>query len=98
MGLAFNAMDSHQSLWNWYFNDVITHKLELMDPSTPQGDLAHQIWNVVLEKIHDHSRIPERVVDLHCTLNVDYLELARYTAIIRPLGKLEEVSGKMKVD
>ena len=92
------AMAGNQNLWQCYFIDFITHKLKLVDPShtpqghTPQGDLAQQILHTYFEQLH-FCDMPQRVVQLHCWFNVYHLFLAQMATILRPLSKIEGVSG-----
>ena len=103
IGLAVDAMASHQNIWQCYFNDFITHKLKLVDPGhapqdhapqdhAPHGDIAQQILQTYFEQLHV-SEMPKRMVELHCYVNVGHLFLAKMATTLRPLSSIAKVWG-----
>ena len=96
LSLAISAMSANLDLWNFYFNDFITHKLKLVDlghtpqSHTLQGDFAQQILCTYLEELHVHEA-PRRMAQLHCYVGTYQLQLAQMAAILRPLSKIERV-------
>lgn len=82
--LAINAMAFHQSLWDCYLTDFITHKLK--SHHATQGDIAQQIFCAYFEHLNSY-KMQQRLVQLHCQASIDHLFLAQMAAILRSLGE-----------
>jgi hypothetical protein len=91
IGLALGAMAEHMELWQHYFTDFITYKLNLVDPSQgSQSDIAQQLLRAFFNQLHD-KEMPHRVVQLHCHTNICHHYLAQMAAILRSLNKMDGV-------
>lgn len=90
--MAITAMTSDRNVWQCYFKDFITHKLELVDPSDApqQGDVVSHILNIYFGELHS-KKMPLKLVELHCHASIEHLSLAQMATSLRPLNKLERV-------
>ena len=102
LSLAIRAMTSYRDLWLSYFNDFITHTLNLVDQDrtpcgdhTPKGgDMAQQILHTYFEQLH-FLEMPNRLAQLHCHVSTYQLYLAQMATILRPLSKIGRVRGPL---
>ena len=92
LAVAIDAMGSEPSLWHCYFNNFITHKLQLVGQGDiHQGDFAQKILHTFFKYLHDQKTC-HKMVRLHCYVKIYHLNLAQITTILRPLSKVEKVS------
>ena len=94
IGFAVEALTLDDSIWQCYFTDFISHKLDLLHPTLHkplQEDIAHQLLHAYFEQLHS-CEMPQRLVELHCSASLKQLSLARMvTHILCPLRKIKEV-------
>lgn len=97
LGLVLDSMTHHSDIWNKYFNDFISYKLNLGCPGevegcrSPQGHIAQRILHTFFEQLHVY-RASQRMAELHSYINVYQLSLAQMAALLRPLSKIQQVS------
>lgn len=84
-------MSTNTELWRCYFNNFISHKLELVDqgcaPET-ESDFAQQILSIYFEYLDDKEDGLRKITELHTTYQ---LEIARLVTVLRPLNKIQRV-------
>lgn len=87
-----NAISSNPDIWELYFTDFITHKLNLVRPdlSPDQGNLVQQFWDsayIILQG----CALPQRLAELHCCARKADVTLAQTATILYPMTNIQKV-------
>ena len=88
--LAVEAMGLHPELWQRYFDDFLTHKLQL--EGFHSGGISQQVLHVVFQQLHKQETI-SRVVSLHCYGHIYHADHAKMANLLQPLNQIQQVGG-----
>ncbi len=84
LSFATEAMTSDEDLWHCYYKDFITSKLKPIDVPSKDEIGEHNFF----KNLDRSSDMLERVIKLHCSVNIKQFNLDQLAAILRPLSKV----------
>jgi len=87
---SLEAMEANPELWDYYFNDFISHALHLED-SCRFEDITQQILKAFFSKLYQEAML-ERVVQLHVYNNMYHLNLAKMATVLRTLNRIQHAA------
>ena len=90
-------VDHHKDIWNRYFNDFISYKLKDDNENDKDScqisaiDIRHRLLDIFFKQLNKLEP-QDRVIHLHCHVQIYHINLAQLADMLRPLYKVQEVS------